>query len=91
MSHVDPPTDPPQDPPSGPPAPPAQPPATPPPAPPAEPPKEPHNDGERMDKMEGMIGNIMDAVSGLTNAIANGGDRESQPQKRPWTHWGTKK
>lgn len=98
MSPADPPVpsnDAPTDPPA---APPASPPTAPP-APPAEPPSEAHgdshgdshSDSERMNKLEAMVGNVMDAVTGLTEAFTSGEPKESQPQKKPWTHWGTKK
>lgn len=98
MSHDE--TDPAPTPPTDPaPTPPSTPPETPPapaaPNPPAPTPPVPGSgDGSsesRMTALETMVGNIVDSVTHLTEAIANGGSKEVQPQKMPWTHWGSKK
>ena len=82
-------------------APAATPPSTPPEAPggsvtppPAAPAPETHgggsSDGDRLSALESIVGNLADSFSALTDAISNGVEAESKPQKKPWTHWGSK-
>lgn len=97
MSHVEPhePSDAPATPPASHDTPPPSPPAT-------EPPSAPEtgkdrdrvNDddegkgSDRIGALESIVSNLADAVGSLTDALANGVEREKQPQKLPWTHRG---
>ena len=77
--------------PTQPPADPPKPdPVEPPPPPPTPVPDPPKGDGtDRLDKLETTLGNLVETVADLVGKIAPSGD-EVQPQKKPWTHWGSK-
>jgi hypothetical protein len=86
MSHSEEPPVPANEPPAEPPPPPADPP----PVPPADPPSPPSGtDGERLERLETLTGNLVESVTGLLDAIAPK-DPDDAPQKKPWTHWGSK-
>lgn len=74
-------------PPNNPPAPDPAPPAAPEPPAPAPVPDS-GNDGDRLSRVESMVTNLTETVTGLLDAIT--GSNDEKPQKLPWTAWGSR-